>query len=197
MAILVLGQPFVKEGKTNRYVLVRCCSCGKEFETIWGSRNRIQSCGCLRPHPSRLKHGNCMKHSHHESGAYTSWRAMKNRCGNPKNKMWDRYGGRGIKVCERWDSFENFLSDMGPRPENGSIDRIDSNKGYSPDNCRWVLNSFQNRNKSDNRKLTIYGKTMCLADWHRIVAGEVSYDTIKRRLQRGWPEKQAVFGKEK
>jgi hypothetical protein len=195
MGILVLGKPFVKQGKANKYVLAKCDACGKEFETIWGARNRIKSCGCLRPKPSRLKHGNCMKHSDSETATYTSWRAMRERCKNPNDKMWPEYGGRGIEVCKRWDSFENFLSDMGSRPTGTTLDRINQDKGYSKENCRWADKKTQNRNKRDNRMLTIYGKTMCLADWHEIVAHQVSYDAIKRRLQRGWDHKQAVFGK--
>jgi hypothetical protein len=194
MAIVIVGEPFHKAGKTNRYVAARC-ECGKVFDTTWGARKRTKSCGCLRPPPSRLKHGNCMKHSGKEPGTYTTWRAMKERCANDKNKMWLKYGGRGINVCERWMKFESFLEDMGVRPSGHTIDRIDNDKGYEPGNCRWVLRARQNCNKSDNRMITLYGKTMCLADWCRIVQHEAKYDTIKRRLQLGWTDKHAIFGK--
>lgn len=194
MSIVVIGQPFSKPGKTNRYVTAKC-ECGKVWDTIWGARNRTKSCGCLRPKPSRLKHGNCMKHSGKETGAYTSWRGMNDRCSNPNNKMWDRYGGRGVTVCEQWQKFEKFLEDMGDRPDGHTIERIDSDKGYEPGNCKWVPRARQNCNKKGNRMLTIYGKTMCLADWHRIVEGGVSYSAIKQRLNRGWIDKQAIFGK--
>lgn len=78
---------------------------------------------------------------------------MRQRCTNPKNKQWEDYGGRGITVCARWDDFDTFLADMGPRPEGMSLDRIDNNKGYSPDNCRWATRTQQNRN-SRQAKLT-------------------------------------------
>jgi len=194
MAIVVIGEPFHKVGKVNKYVLAKC-ECGKEFYTVWSARRRTKSCGCKRPLPSRLKHGNCMKHSGKESGTYTTWRAMKDRCTNDTNKMWSRYGGRGIEVCERWMKFEPFLEDMGTRPDGHTIDRIDHDKGYEPGNCKWVARARQNCNKSDNRMITLYGKTMCLADWHRIVEGEISYKGIHFRLKRGWTEKQAIFGK--
>ncbi len=89
--------------------------------------------------------------THEMRGApeYRAWDAMKQRCTNPKNVGWDRYGGAGITVCERWmRSFENFLADMGPRPgPDYSLDRIDGAKGYAPDNCRWATRSEQQRNR--------------------------------------------------
>lgn len=194
MAIVILGQPFYKAGKTNRYVAAKC-ECGKVFDTTWGARSRTKSCGCLRPAPSRLRHGHCMKHSGVESSTYRSWRAAHGRCYNPNDKMYHRYGGRGITMCERWLDFANFLADMPAKPNGATIERIDSDKGYEPANCRWATRSEQNRNKSDNRIITLYGKAMCLADWHRVVQSEISYKGVHLRLKRGWTEKEAIFGK--
>lgn len=98
---------------------------------------------------------------------YGKWCAMKERCNNPNNKRYARYGARGIKVCEEWNSFENFYKwsiENGWSPEM-TIDRIDNDKGYSPENCRYVTRKVQNRNYSKNHNITYKGETMCLADW--------------------------------
>ena len=113
---------------------------------------------------------------------------MKRRCNNPKNKRYKVYGGRGIKVCAEWeDSFENFCEwalNSG-YSDDLTIDRIDNDKGYSPDNCRWATAAEQNRNYSRNHMITYNGKTQCLADW----ADEygIGRSTIIQRIKRGWP----------
>lgn len=81
-------------------------------------------------------------------GAYNSWRGMITRCTNPKANTWDGHGGRGIRVCERWLTFENFLEDMGDRPEGLTLDRKNNDGDYEPDNCRWATWSEQNKNKN-------------------------------------------------
>lgn len=87
------------------------------------------------------------KHGMRSSPAYRSWIQMRTRCKNPNHHAYSEYGGRGIGVCPRWDSFENFLADMGERPEGKSLDRIDPNGNYEPGNCRWAAPNIQAQNK--------------------------------------------------
>ena len=93
------------------------------------------------------------------------WTAMHQRCSNPRNKLYARYGGRGIVVCHRWVSYEAFRDDMGARPAGMTIDRIDNDGPYSPKNCRWATQSENARNRSSTRKLTHDGRTMSVTDW--------------------------------
>ncbi len=134
-----------------------------------------RSCGCLR-----------RTHGLIQTREYGAWEGLRNRCNNPTNHAYRRYGGRGIKVCERWDSFENFLADMGPSPDGMSIDRIDNNGPYSPENCKWSTSKEQNRNRRDNRLITYKGQTKCLAEWAESTG--ISADTLGVRLDKlDWP----------
>ena len=99
--------------------------------------------------------GNNYRHGHCEggrsSGTYITWQALVNRCTNLEAPKWVKYGKAGITVCARWRKFENFLADMGTKPDGFSIDRIDNNKGYTPRNCRWATPQEQGQNRSTNR----------------------------------------------
>jgi len=97
-------------------------------------------------------------HGKANSPTYHVWEALKSRCLSHANKQYHSYGGRGITVCPRWDSFENFYADMGERPDGLQIDRIDNDKGYSPDNCRWVTRSENSQNRRTSKRWFILGR---------------------------------------
>jgi hypothetical protein len=116
---------------------------------------------------------------------YQVWAALKYRCLNPNSSKWKNYGGRGITVCKRWiDSFENFLEDMGERPEGSSLERINVDGNYEPGNCRWATQKEQQNNKRNNKKLTYKGKTQTIAEWSREL--QISKVTLRERILRGW-----------
>lgn len=126
-----------------------------------------------------------MKHGKHGTKTYQTWKSMRERCLCKTAKAYPRYGGRGITVCDRWDSFENFYADMGDRPENHSIERIDNNGPYSPENCKWATDIEQANNKRNNRLLTYGGKTQTVPQWARDL--NIKQGTIAVRLMRGLP----------
>jgi len=165
------------------------CDCGKEC--IVGGHSvregRTKSCGCLH----RESIGNrARKHGMTRSNTYMVWSSMKARCLNEKSQYYRLYGGKGIRVCERWMSFENFLEDMGIQPNGMQIDRIDGNKGYELSNCRWVTPVQQGNNTSRNRRLTHNGKTMTIAEWGRHLG--FSRKLIWDRIDAGWPVHDAL-----
>lgn len=124
------------------------------------------------------------------SKTYLSWANMTQRCTNDKHPGFDNYGGRGITICARWASFENFLADMGERPEGTSIDRIDNNGNYEPGNCRWATRRQQNQNQRGNRLISHGGETLRIGQWaERLGMRETK---LRERLQKGWPVELAV-----
>lgn len=174
----------------NRYVLWQCqCDCGKEKIARSGHllRGSIASCGCKRRQvllESRTTHGKYL------TPEYRTWGAMLARCCNKNLKHYQRYGGRGIQVCERWHEFKNFLADMGNRPSaQHSLDRIDSNGNYEPSNCRWATPKEQSRNVHTNRLIEFNGKTQCLSAWAEELG--IHYSTLQGRIRR-WPIEKAL-----
>lgn len=120
---------------------------------------------------------------------YHTWVGMRSRCRHPGNHNYPRYGGRGIRVCDRWNaSFEAFLKDMGPRPAPGySLDRIDNDGNYEPGNCRWAPPKIQGRNRSDNRPLADAPSISAAAE-----SNGLTDSALRRRLERGWSEDRAL-----
>lgn len=136
------------------------CDCGA-FRIVLGAHLRngtTQSCGCL---VGKTQAGHRMT----KTPTHNSWRGMIERCSNPKNSHFPRYGGRGISVSSTWKKFENFFADMGLRPPGHSLDRINNDLGYFKENCRWAAPKDQSRNTSRSVKISFQGSTKCLADW--------------------------------
>jgi hypothetical protein len=130
-------------------------------------------------------------HGLSRSAIYNIWNAMRQRCENPSNDAYDRYGGRGIKVCDRWLKFENFLADMGTRPSGKSLDRVDNDGNYEPGNVEWRGRSQQARNKSNNRRFEFMGKNLCIAEWCEEIG--MKDQTLKNRLYSyGWSIERAL-----
>lgn len=127
------------------------------------------------------------KHGHTIGGAptptYQTWAAMIKRCTNENDKNYHRYGGRGISVCERWMSYINFLEDMGERCKGLTIDRIDNNKGYSPENCRWATWVEQAQNK-EVKKYEANGRIMTMREWSEFLG--IGIKTLHRRIEKNW-----------
>jgi hypothetical protein len=163
------------------------CECGNNL-IVMGSdliNGNTKSCGCLQREATskaKTKHGQTRFLK--VSRAYSCWSEMKQRCLNPNNSQYKDYGGRGIIVCKRWlekeTGFANFLSDMGNPPDMMTIERLDNNGSYSPDNCKWATRKEQGNNKRNNRFLSHEGETRTLSQWADYIG--INQDTLGCRL---------------
>jgi len=158
------------------------CSCGviKPVLTCTLKSGSTKSCGCLKREckpPVRYTHG-LSKYS-----GIKVWEGMLRRCQNKKDKNYMLYGGRGIKVCDRWLDPKNFAEDMGEKPNGYSLDRIDPNGDYCPENCRWATPAEQGANKRTNRMIEHEGETLHLAEWCRRLGMKPS--TVFNRISSG------------
>ncbi len=186
---LVIG--YAGKTKKDRYWICRC-DCGQTRKVKAGNivRGTSRSCGCL----SRETTGSRVRtHGATKTAEFNIWSKMIARCTNSNNPAWINYGGRGIKVCERWmNSFSDFLADVGPRPSpKHSIDRFPDNDGnYEPGNVRWATQIEQNRNRRSNHFLTFNGITATLTEWSERTG--IRKDTLRRRIAYGWSAEKAL-----
>lgn len=180
------------------------CDCGasikvRRYDLI---HKTVRSCGCLRRDRGiansshlaelrkRIDHSKQMVHGRSKTPTYFVWKEMTQRCTNPNDEAYRHYGGRGITICARWKGFENFLADMGERPNGLTLDRFPNNNGnYEPGNCRWATAKQQANNTRNNRLITFDGRTRTLAEWSDLLG--LSQRTLWQRLQH-WPIEKAL-----
>lgn len=171
------------------------CLCGTERAVLSHGlvSGASQSCGCLNREISRITSKTSNRsHGRTKTKEHIAWTAMKQRCYYTKHRSYAYYGGRGIVVCERWlNSFENFFEDMGLRPsDEHSLDRIDSDGDYSPDNCKWSTREEQSTNRRNVRFFTKNGETHSMAEWERRLG--LTKGLLHQRVARSTPKKRML-----
>lgn len=183
---------------SNQNVVWEClCDCGNVTSAITTvlKRGTKRSCGCLMRESAKIqleKNAKRITHGGYKERLYTIYAAMIRRCENPHDNRYDKYGGRGIKVCDEWrndySAFRSFALENGYDPEGKygqtTIDRIDVNGNYCPENCRFVSQTVQQNNKSNNTWMTYNGKTLTMAQWAKELG--ISVNTIMSRINYGW-----------
>jgi hypothetical protein len=200
--VLQVGQRFGRWLVVGDSVSVRSqthypcrCDCGIE-RNVRGTyliRGNSQSCGCLaldRMLEASTTHGESKR-----TRLYVTWQGMIGRCHNPRSKPYQRYGGRGIVVCQEWrDSYVAFRDWALAHRYNDalSIDRIDNDGSYTPDNCQWANDITQANNKSNNRMVTAFGETKTIHEWARDPRCNVVYSALVTRLDRGWDAERSI-----
>lgn len=182
---LLLLEPINVPGR--RGIFWRCsCDCGKRILKYGGHirAGQAKSCGCVK--------GAHRTHQMSGTSEYKAWDNARSRCYRLKDKKYPRYGGRGITMCDEWrQSFEAFIRDMGKKPTpHHSLDRINSDGPYSPENCRWATDIEQNNNRSFNRRLVVNGHSVTVAQAARLTG--LPHATILSRLDAGKSDAEAV-----
>lgn len=176
------------------YFLYRCrCDCGtiKVIEESSLKNKHARSCGCLK---KELYGTQSKTHGMWTTKTWKAWSSMKDRCSIRDHRDQKYYGGKGIKVCDRWkNSFENFLEDMGERPDGYSLDRIDPDGDYTPENCRWASAKKQANNRTNNRIVEFNNERKTLSEWADSVG--LKYTTLRARLSNGWGIEKALTTK--
>lgn len=184
-----------RSGKTNdRHAAWLCrCDCGEE-KVVSGvnlRRGITQSCGCLNKEINSQK---VKTHGMTRTRLYEEWKGIKFRCYNPKCAEYDRYGGRGITICPEWlHSFESFRdwALANGYQDNLTIERKDNDGPYNPDNCQWITHKDQQRNRSNNRRITYNGETKTLSQWAEETG--IPYSTLRARLDHGWSIERSLL----
>ncbi len=195
----VLAQAPSRPGTKGKRSYFTCrCECGTVKQIREDTlKFKTRSCGCLTREVAAAKAkltkelGGHVTHGQSSSSTYTSWRSMKERCLNPKNRTYQAYGAKGITIHPDWLSYEAFYADMGDRPEGTTIDRIDNTKGYGPGNCRWADKSEQMTNRSNSLRYMYRGQELTL----RQLSGmsKISITTIAQRIHKlRWSVEDAV-----
>lgn len=181
--LVVSGYAHTQKG--NHYWLCKCdCGGGVNVSTTNLMNGHVASCGCFK---SELN----TTHDMTGTRVYKAWINMKSRCENPAATSYEYYGGRGVSVCERWQKFEAFFDDMGHPPSPAhSLDRIDPDGNYEPDNCRWATSTEQVRNRRNNVILTFDGHTRCLSEWSHVTG--IPYRTLLNRVRRNWKAERVL-----
>ncbi len=174
-----------KAGAKNRNLYYLCkCVCGMEKRVSGQSllSGDTRSCGCLH---SEIVKKIFTTHGAADTKEYIVWEGMRARCRNRNKQDFKNYGGRGIKVCDRWlNSFENFIEDMGLCPDGLTIERMDNDGNYSPKNCRWGTRKEQALNRRSNNVLVYRGISKTVSEWAEML--NVERSAIVHRLERGW-----------
>lgn len=180
-----------RNGHSSFSIAWRCrCDCGKE-RTVTSTRLKdgiVTSCGCNKEKIIK----SLTTHGLSKTRIYHCWQTMKNRCTRESNRFYKNYGGRGIKVCDRWlESFENFYEDMASTyMDHLELDRIDVNKNYEPNNCRWITHKQQQRNKRTNHLFTNNGITKTIIEWAEETG--LNPNTIIYRIRRNCPTEKVL-----
>ena len=165
----------------------KCVECGADFSILQSRIDKGHGLFCSMSCSNKAKP---RRHGHTRVGfssrTYTSWQSMRQRCENPKATKYPAYGAKGITVCDHWSVFDNFLADMGERPDGHTLDRIDGKGNYEPSNCRWATPSEQQSNISTGNFVSYKGEIMRITDLSRLLGIQVN--TLSYRISRGWPE---------
>jgi hypothetical protein len=169
----------------RRYFWRAQCDCGDQAVVDSANLNKgTRSCGCVTL--ARIT-----KHGLYMSSEYRTWASMKMRCLNPKTLGYARYGGRGIKICDRWLDFTKFIADMGRKPSlRHSLDRINNDGDYEPSNCRWATPKEQAFNRGNNRLVTAFGITLPMTAWAERQG--LGYSALRGRLETGLTPEEAL-----